>query len=214
MTDAVAWVLALPVAYLVGAIPTGYVIGKIWRGVDVRRYGSGGTGFTNVMRTLGKTAAVTVLAIDVAKGAIAVVVTGLVTDVEVIRATAGTVAVIGHMYPVYARFSGGRGVATAFGALVVLSPIAAGASAGGLLVIAATRFVSAGSLVGTLAGTLTMVLLVVLGHHGPGYLAFAVPVLLLIPFRHVGNILRLIAGRENRIQMTAKPRRRTRPGRT
>lgn len=210
MTDTVAWVLAILVAYLIGAIPTGYLFGKIFRGIDIRKYGSGGTGFTNVMRTMGKTAAVAVLAIDIAKGTIPVILTGLVTDLEIIRAVSGSVAVIGHMYPVYTKFEGGRGVATAFGALVVLSPIAAGAAAGGLLVIAATRYVSAGSLSGTMIAAGTIILLIVLGHHEIGLLVFAIAISILIPIRHIGNIIRLIRGTENRIQPTAKPRRRER----
>ena len=82
MNDVVAWIVAVPIAYLIGAIPTGYLFGKVWRGVDVRRYGSGGTGFTNVMRTLGRTAALTVLAIDIAKGAIPVVIAIFLTEEE------------------------------------------------------------------------------------------------------------------------------------
>jgi glycerol-3-phosphate acyltransferase PlsY len=208
MTDILAWVLALPVAYLIGAVPTGYLIGKVWRGVDVRKYGSGGTGFTNVMRTLGKTAAVTVLAVDIGKGVLPVFLTGLFTDVEVIVAVSATMAVVGHMYPVYTKFNGGRGVATAFGALLMLSPIAAGAAAVGLLVVVITRYVSAGSLVGTAVASVTLVVLILVGHHGMGYLAFAIPILFLIPVRHVGNILRLLKGTENQFQLRARPRRR------
>ena len=208
MTDILAWVLALPVAYLIGAIPTGYLIGKVWRGVDVRKYGSGGTGFTNVMRTLGKPAAVTVLGIDIAKGVLPVFLAGLSTDVELLTALSATMAVVGHMYPVYTKFQGGRGVATAFGALLMLSPIAAGAAALGLLVVFITRYISVGSLVGTLIASTTLVVLIVMGHHGLGYLAFAIPILFLIPVRHVGNILRLLTGTENRLQVRARPKRR------
>ncbi len=207
MTDTLAWILAIPVAYLIGALPTGYLIGRVWRGIDVRKYGSGGTGFTNVMRTLGKTAAVTVLAVDIAKGAIPVVIVGFATDVEIIRAVAGSTSVIGHVYPVYTKFEGGRGVATAYGALLVLSPIAAGAAAVGLLVIAVTRYVSAGSLAGTLIATSTMVILVIFGHHGLGLLVFAIAIAVFIPIRHAGNIERLVHGSENQLEAMAKPRR-------
>ncbi len=207
MTDVVAWILAIPIAYLIGALPTGYLIGRVWRGVDVRKYGSGGTGFTNVMRTLGKTAAITVLIIDIAKGIIPVLTVGLATDIEIIRAVAGSTAVIGHVYPVYTRFEGGRGIATAFGALIVLSPIAAGAAAAGLIVIAATRYVSAGSLTGTFIAILTMVILIILGHHDVGLLVFAVAIAIFIPLRHAGNIERLARGEERRIEVDAKPRR-------
>ncbi len=207
MTDTVAWILAIPVAYLIGALPTGYLIGKVWRGVDVRKYGSGGTGFTNVMRTLGRTAAVTVLAVDIAKGAVPVVIASFATDVEIIRAVAGSAAVIGHVYPVYTKFEGGRGVATAYGALLVLSPIAAGAAAVGLLVIAATRYVSAGSLAGTIIATSTMVILVLLDHHEAGILVFAGAIAFFISVRHIGNIGRLVQGTESQLEAAARPRR-------
>ncbi len=207
MTDVVAWILAIPVAYLIGAIPTGYLIGRVWRGVDVRRYGSGGTGFTNVMRTLGRTAAVTVLAVDIAKGAVPVVIVSFATDFEIIRAVAGSTSVIGHVYPIYTRFEGGRGVATAYGALLVLSPIAAAAAAVGLLVIAMTRYVSAGSLTGTVIATGTMVILVILGHHEIGLLVFAVAIGIFIPIKHAGNIERLVQGNERQLEAAARPRR-------
>ena len=208
MNDVVAWIVAVPIAYLIGAIPTGYLFGKVWRGVDVRRYGSGGTGFTNVMRTLGRTAALTVLAIDIAKGAIPVAIAIFLTEEELIRAVAGSAAVIGHVYPIYTRFEGGRGVATAFGALVILSPYSAGAAAVGLLIIAATRYVSAGSLSGTAIAALTMIVLVIIGHHTPGLIVFVIAILIFIPIRHVGNIERLISGTERQIEATADPRRR------
>ena len=210
MTDALAWAIAIPVAYLIGAIPTGYLVGRMWRGIDVRRYGSGGTGFTNVMRTLGKPAAFTVLGIDIAKGSLPVLLVGFTTDVEIIRACAGATAVIGHVYPVYTRFDGGRGVATAFGALVVLSPFAAAAAGVGLLVIAATRYVSAGSLAGTFLATGMMIVLVIFGHHGLGILVFAIAISVFIPIRHAGNIERLVHGKENQIATVAVPRRRGR----
>ena len=211
MTDTVAWVLAIPVAYLIGAIPTGYLIGKIWRGVDVRRYGSGGTGFTNVMRTLGKTAAFTVLTIDVLKGIVPILLVRLTTDVEVIMALGGMMAIIGHMYPVFARFRGGRGVATGMGALIVLSPWGAAIAAAGVVIAIVTRVVSFGSLVGTVAGMGALFVFIAVGHHGIGYLAFAIPALLLIPFRHQANILRLARGNEQRLKMTATPRRKSAP---
>ncbi len=207
MTDTLAWILAIPVAYLIGAIPTGYLVGRVWRGIDVRKYGSGGTGFTNVMRTLGKTAAFTVLGLDIAKGSLPVLIVGFATDVEIIRAVAGSTAVIGHVYPVYTRFVGGRGVATAFGSLVVLSPFAAAAAGIGLLVIAATRYVSAGSLSGTMLATITMVILIIFGHHEVGLIVFAIAIAVFIPIRHVGNIERLVQGTENQLEATAKPRR-------
>jgi glycerol-3-phosphate acyltransferase PlsY len=210
MTDVVAWVLAIPIAYLIGAIPSGYMIGKVWRGIDVRKYGSGGTGFTNVMRTLGKPAAFTVLSVDIIKGVIPVVIVGFATDVEIIRAIAGSAAIIGHVYPVFTRFEGGRGVATAFGALVVLSPFAALGAGVGLLVIAATRYVSAGSLTGTFIAAGIMVILIILGHHDVGLLVFVVAIMIFIPIRHAGNIVRLVTGKERQIATMAEPRRRDR----
>ncbi len=209
MTDTVAWIVAIAVAYLIGAVPTGYLFGRIFRRIDIRKYGSGGTGFTNIMRTMGKTAAVAVLLIDIGKGVLAVVVTTMFTDVEVLRAVAGSMAMIGHNYPVYLKFEGGRGVATAFGALLILAPYAAAAGIG-LLVIAATRYVSAGSLSGTAIAAGTIVALVIFGHHEWALLIYAAAIMVFIPIRHIGNILRLLRGTENRIQPTAKPKRRER----
>jgi glycerol-3-phosphate acyltransferase PlsY len=211
MTETLAaWLFAIPGAYLLGAVPTGYLIGKLWRGIDVRKYGSGGTGFTNVMRTLGKPAAVTVLTVDILKGVIPVLIVGLLTDSELIRAVAGSAAVIGHVYPVYTRFAGGRGVATAFGALIVLSPLTAGSAAVGILVIAATKYVSAGSLTGTFIAAVAMVALIIAGHHTPGLLVFVVAILIFIPIRHVGNIERLVQGKERQLEARPVPRRRSR----
>lgn len=209
MTDILAWIIAIPISYLIGSIPTGYLIGKIWRNVDVRRYGSGGIGFTNVMRTFGKTAAFSVLGLDILKGAAPILLVKLFTDVEVIVAIAGSMAVIGHMYTIFGRFQGGRGVATGMGALIVLSPWGAGIAVAGVIIAAVTRLVSFGSLVGTIGGMTTIFILIIMGHHGIGYLAYAIPTLLLIPFRHQGNIQRLARGSENRLSMSAKPRRRS-----
>jgi glycerol-3-phosphate acyltransferase PlsY len=208
MTDAVAWILAVPVAYLIGSVPVGIALGRFLRGVDVRKYGSGSSGATNVLRTLGPAAGALVLLADIAKGAAPVLITTLATDDAVVRSVAGLMVVVGHMWPVWARFRGGKGVATSIGVLIVLAPWAAlPATAVGFLVLAATRIVSLSSMIGAAVGAITLIVLVAVGFYDLGYLVFAISAALLILLRHRSNIKRLLSGTENKIEEKARPRR-------
>jgi glycerol-3-phosphate acyltransferase PlsY len=184
-------------AYLVGAIPVGLWMGRVRRGVDVRNYGSGGTGATNVLRTLGVQAAALTFALDVAKGSVAVLIARGVTGGDTATpAAAGIAAIAGHSWPIFAGYRGGKGVATAFGALLALSPATAGAAGlGGLTALAATRRVSVASLAATItadvaaAATLSR-------PHGRAALAFALLATGIILGRHRENIGRIIRGSE------------------
>ena len=115
MSDPAVAAIVLVSAYFIGAIPAGVIVGRLWRGVDIRSYGSGGSGATNVARTLGSRAGGVVLAMDVGKGIIVAVIALLVSDEAWLLAAAGTFAVLGHMFPVYIKFKGGKGVATGLG---------------------------------------------------------------------------------------------------
>ena len=117
MSDLVVAIVVLVTAYFLGAVPSGVIAGRLWRGVDIRSYGSGGSGATNVARTLGPRAGAAVFASDVGKGIIVAVIARLVSDDGWLVALAGTFAVLGHTFPVYIRFKGGKGVATGLGAL-------------------------------------------------------------------------------------------------
>ena len=107
--------------YLIGSIPVGVVVGRAARGLDVRDYGSGSMGTTNVLRLVGPTAATATFGLDVAKGSLAVAVARRLGANRSAQAAAGLAAVVGHSWPLFARFRGGKGVATAFGALLPLS---------------------------------------------------------------------------------------------
>lgn len=189
-------ILALSIGYLAGSIPFAYLVARA-RGIDVRRVGSGNVGATNVLRTSGVVTAVCVMVLDVAKGAGAVQCAARLTpDAVTAPAVAGVAAVVGHIYPVWLKFRGGKGVATAAGVFSVLTPVAlAPALALFVLTVWITRFVSLGSLVATvalgpIAAGLGAPFAVVTAALGSG---------LLIVLRHRSNILRLIAGTERRV---------------
>ena len=207
MNEYVAWAITLALAYLIGSTPSGVIVTRLWRGVDIRSYGSGSTGTTNVLRTLGPKAAVLVFVLDVAKGAAAVAVARLLDVPHLAVALAGALVVVGHMWPVFARFRGGKGVATGLGVLIFLWWPIGISSFLGAVIASATRFVSVGSLVGATTGVTFLAVLIVRGDVEIEYLAFSVPVCVLIYIRHAENIGRLIKGTERRLTFGAKPSR-------
>lgn len=197
MTDLV-WILA---GYLVGALPASYVAGRL-AGVDLRRRGSGNLGATNVYRVLGWRYAVPVALFDVAKGAAPVLLArGAAADSAWLPLAVGVAAVLGHVFPVYVRFRGGKGVATAAGVVVALAPLAAAASAVvWLSVLGLTRFVSLASMLGAAAFPVAVVLL---GRGNRYVLAMGVILAGFIVYTHRENIRRLLAGTEHRFGQPA-----------
>jgi len=191
--------------YLIGAIPFGVIAGKLARGIDVRNYGSGSMGTTNVLRTAGKGAAISVLLADMVKGIAAVAVAWAIfaSSPSVLAwglVAAGAAAVIGHNWPVYIGFRGGRGVTTTFGAFLLMCwPVALICLAIFIIVVAVTRYVSLGSLLGAIAMLLVMIPFVILGLEPYAYLIFGVIIVPLVVFRHRGNIKRLLSGTESKI---------------
>lgn len=214
MTDLTVVIIVLVAAYFIGAIPFGVIIGRLWRGVDIRSYGSGGSGATNVTRTLGPRAGATVFAADFAKGVSVIALSRYVMNGDPwLVAAAGTVAVLGHMFPVYIKFKGGKGVSTGFGALAVISPIAAVIALVGVLIAAISRYVSLGSILGS---TVSLGLLVIFSifelsifgwDHNLWNLLFAIPVGVLIIWSHRSNVDRLAKGDESRLENKPSPRR-------
>jgi glycerol-3-phosphate acyltransferase PlsY len=199
---------SLIVAYLLGALPTGLIVGKVIRGVDIRRYGSGSTGSTNVYRTLGKIPAAAAVLLDIAKGTVAVGIAWAATnDNEYALALAGVAVIVGHSWPVFSGFRGGKGVMTGWGAMIALSPIAAGITAVGWLVVTITKYVSIGSLFGTTLGTVTIVILGVIGLVPMEYAVFSVGGSLVIFIRHAENITRLMSGTEKPVTEPGRPTR-------
>ena len=178
------------IGYAVGSLPIGYLVAqKRGGGIDLRRVGSGNVGAANVYRTAGLSTAIAVMLADMAKGAAAVLIAGGGANAVI----AGVAAVIGHVYPVWLRFKGGKGVATASGVFAMLTPVSTlVAAAAFAIVVARTRFVSLGSIVAT-------IVLPVVEWLTPGRLAVdigATMVAVLILFRHRGNAARLLSRTE------------------
>ena len=192
--------LMLVGGYLLGSIPSGLIVSRVYRGVDVREQGSGKTGFTNTLRSLGLGAAIVVLLADLAKGAAPVLIARLVFDDPWAATLTGVAAVIGHTFPVFAEFRGGRGVATAFGALIAIAPGAAVAVliAGGA-VLAITRYVSVMSMTATAVAFVLIVISVATGWLAPHYLLFGAAATLAIELNHLPNVRRLLRGVEPKL---------------
>ena len=188
-------VLAVTLAYFVGSIPFAYLLSR-QQGVDLRRAGSGNIGASNVLRTTGVRAAMLAMALDGVKGTIAVLIAQLLSAGPITAVAAACASVVGHVYPIWLRFRGGKGVATAAGAFAVLAPAALGiASCVFLLAVIVTRFIS----VGSIAGALTLVIVAAISD-APGAVAIGATVsTLIIIYRHRENLVRLVAGTERRI---------------
>ncbi|HKQ75950.1 MAG TPA: glycerol-3-phosphate 1-O-acyltransferase PlsY [Blastocatellia bacterium] len=200
--------LSLLLAYLLGSIPFGYLIVKLRSGADIRETGSGGTGATNVSRKAGKAAGVVTLALDLLKGAAAVLVARWLTGesgTTWIVAAASALAVIGHCFPVWLKFKAGKGVATGLGVFLAIAPWAVlAALAVFLVVVWRTRFVSLGSIL----AAAFMPLWVLLMHLWIEPIIDFAPIMTalcaasaVIIFKHSENIKRLMAGEENKFGM-------------
>jgi len=188
------WFVLL-LAYLFGAIPAGAWVARYY-GVDIQKVGSGNTGATNILRTLGAGPAVVVAVFDVFKGGIAVLLARLFNIEGPLLGGVALAAVLGHNYSVFLRFTGGKGVATSFGTLLFLDPLVALlAFPVGILTMWLTRFVSAGSMIG---GLTAVVITIALGR--PFWEILTVLLLAgLIFWTHRENIKRLQAGNERRL---------------
>jgi glycerol-3-phosphate acyltransferase PlsY len=188
---------ALLASYLLGAIPTSYLVGRIARGIDLREHGSGNLGATNLYRTLGWKFAVPVALFDIAKGALPVLVFApRVADSRLFALGCGVMAVLGHVYSLFVRFRGGKGVATAAGVLLALSPWVVLALVGvWAAVVFATGYVSLGSVV---AAALMPLLVWLLYPGSRGLVVLYAGITVGIIWLHRGNIRRLLAGTEHR----------------
>ena len=200
---ALEYIGVIILCYLIGAIPFGVIVGKITRGIDVRQYGSGSMGMTNVLRIVGARAGAIVFAADMGKGAGAAALAGfLLTSpaAEWGQIAGGAAAIVGHCWPVYVRFRGGRGITTGFAALLVMSwPVALFILAAFLITLILFRYVSLSSMVASLTMLVAFIPLVALDEEPFAYLVFGLVAVPIVIFRHRGNIQRLLTGREPKI---------------
>jgi glycerol-3-phosphate acyltransferase PlsY len=195
-------VVGIPVvAYLIGSIPFGILLAKMFGGVDVRTAGSGNIGATNVARVAGPLPGILTLVLDGLKGVAAVLLAARLTNDSALWMTlAGLSALIGHCFPVWLRFRGGKGVATAAGMFLALCwPAALGAIGVFILVVLFSRFVSLGSVSAAAAMPLLIYLLWAPRHAPPLIVTFgAFAAAMLVVYKHDANIQRLVEGREPR----------------
>ena len=193
--------------YLLGSVPVGLIVGRVARGIDIRQHGSGKTGFTNVLRTVGARWGVVALIGDLAKGALPVVLARLLSDEPYVQTTAGLAAAIGHDWPLFAGFQGGRGVATSFGAALAMSPIPAAALIPvGVGLVAYTRIMSVMSVGMAPVLAIVFIVLAATGFHPWAYAVYAVVAGAMVIVLHRENIQRLIAGTEPRLGQGGRPR--------
>jgi len=209
-------------SYLVGSIPTSIIVSKISKGIDIRDYGSGNAGGTNVMRVLGWKQGALVILLDALKGVIVVVFIARLQygsmpfanltpfdDLTLIQIIAGISAVIGHIWTVFAGFRGGKGIATALGMLLMISTVDMLIAIGVfVIVVTISRYVSLGSILGAIAVPLALVVREnIFNVNVPGYntlLPFVVGLSLLVIFTHRRNVVRLLNGSESKISFSKK----------
>jgi acyl phosphate:glycerol-3-phosphate acyltransferase len=208
MAELNATLISIPAAaYLLGSIPFGLLLGKLFGAADIRKAGSGNIGATNVARVAGPLAGILTLLLDAAKGALAIVLAARLSDQSSTwMMIAGLCALVGHCFPIWLGFHGGKGVATAAGVFLVLCPPAfLGAAILFLLVLAYWRFVSLGSIAAAAAMPLLIYFLWA-PHHAPPYAVTfgSLAAALLIVYRHDANIQRLVQGDEPKFSFSKK----------
>jgi len=209
LMNIIAGIIFVVLAYLVGSISFGLLIGKLIKGIDIRNFGSGSTGATNVARVCGPIWGIIALILDMGKAAIPVALTVYILETpDWSHSLTGLSAIAGHIWPLFTNFKGGKGIASGWAALIVLSPWAGvAATLAAAPVIGITRYVSLGSIVGSVVGGLAITVLAILNnletegvpnipfvYSAYGLIGGAITVLL-----HKDNVKRLIKGNENKL---------------
>jgi len=208
-TDLANFALVIVASYLIGSIPTGYLAARMLRGVDIRDYGSGSTGATNVLRVLGRGPFVAVMIADALKGYIPAMAAWLIFESYDLQVAAGISAVIGHDFPIYIGFHGGRGVATTFGVYAAMAlPVFVGLVAVGIFMLLALRYMSVMSIITVPLGAAVFLLLAVLGVDEFNYtkVVFGLFATALVLLTHLPNINRLIRGTEPKLGESLPPK--------
>jgi glycerol-3-phosphate acyltransferase PlsY len=200
------------VAYLLGSIPSAVWVGKAWYNIDVREHGSKNAGATNTFRVLGKKPGIVVLSIDIIKGALATFLPFIILQSALkiendhiiqIQLLAAIFAVVGHVFPVFAQFKGGKGVATSLGVIIGLQPLAALICVVLFLIIFIFfQFVSLGAIVAALS--FPLIIRFVVQEDSNWLLSFSILLSFLVIFAHRKNIGRLIKGEESKMNLFKK----------
>ena len=199
-------IILIAVCYLIGAIPVGFLIVRLTRSVDIRDYGSGNIGMTNVLRTTGLKTGIIVLGLDTFKGVIPVFVSRQLYSDPYMETLAAIAVLVGHIWPVFLKFRGGKGVATGMGSFCFISPICGLIVVGvGCLVLAVSRYVSLASIIAASSAFISM--WVFNNFYSESWIADSLGTYIMYPligvpiiiFRHRENIARLLNGEERRL---------------
>lgn len=206
------FILLLTLAYLIGSIPTAVIVSKTFFGIDIREHGSGNSGATNTFRILGKKAGIAVMLIDMLKAVLAVNLAHLssldwhtqLEQVVNLQIGLGLCAIIGHIFPIWADFRGGKGVASLFGMILAIHPLVALLLvAVFILILLLTKYVSLSSIIAGIA--FPILLFFFFSNQEPAYKLFAVATACLVILTHHKNINRLLQGNESKVKIK-KPR--------
>lgn len=201
-------VFLLAIAYMLGSIPTAVWVSQRFFGIDIREHGSGNAGATNTFRVLGKNAGIAVMIVDMLKGFLAVKLAYLSiysfndqsTAFTNLQVTLGLLAVLGHVFPLFAGFKGGKGIATLFGMILGIQWVVALCLVGVFLImLILTKYVSLSSITASVA--FPILLLFIFKGQEPSYKLFAVATALLVVLTHHKNIQRLISGNESKVKL-------------
>ena len=209
MIEIILFIITSLFCYLIGSISFGRILSKLMFGVDITKVGSGNTGATNVLRNSGPTLGLVVLILDMAKSIIPVAILNQINYFDVNGGIQffALLFVIGHCYPIYNKFKGGKGVATGIGPLVIIFfPSSLAALIIFILIIFFTRYVSVASILGCLFAMISMLLFNFMGLYGSTYydLIFLIPAISIIIYKHNENISRLINNNENKLSFKKK----------
>ncbi len=204
--------IGVVLAYLIGSIPSAVWLGQAYYGIDVREFGSGNAGATNTFRVLGTKAGIFVMALDIFKGLTAVtratvwMQLGFIAESQAVlfKLVFGISAVVGHIFPIYVGFKGGKGVATLLGMVLGINPlVAASCIAVFMIVLLLTKYVSIGSILGTLTFPV-MLLITDIEPNDPLLVIFGFTFFLVVMFTHKKNVQRVLNGTENKVNFPTK----------
>ncbi len=193
-------------AFIIGSIPNGYLLGMLFRKIDVREHGSGNVGATNVFRVLGWKLGLSALVLDILKGLIVVTATrSYFPENTYLILGCGILAILGHIFSIFLKFKGGKGVATSAGVFIALTPWASAiALVGFILTLLLTKYVSAGSIIASIALVTAQLIIYLNRAVAVEYLIISIVVAAFIIIKHVSNIKRIINGTENRLSFKRK----------